>query len=100
MCSISPARTRRFEIFTAVVPQTEVQTLSDRGLLDHVGVSFELVADCGANEIGTVRVEALLHHQVDLAKVDVTEIGAATRAACNGTLTAATWCEHRRDRSG
>jgi predicted lipid-binding transport protein (Tim44 family) len=43
--------TRRFEIFAAVVPQTEVQTLADRRLLDHVGVAFELIADCGSNEI-------------------------------------------------
>jgi hypothetical protein len=28
--------TRRFEIFTAEVPQTEVQTVADRGPLDHV----------------------------------------------------------------
>ena len=37
--------TRRFEIFAAVLPQTEVQTLADRGLPDHVGVAFELIAD-------------------------------------------------------
>ena len=66
--------TRRFEIFTAVVPQTEVQTLADRRLLDHVGVAFELIADCGSNEIGPVRVETLLHHEVDLPEVDVAEV--------------------------
>jgi hypothetical protein len=41
---------------------------------DHVGVAFELIADCGSNEIGPVRVETLLHHEVDLPEVDVTEI--------------------------
>ena len=46
--------TRRFQIFAAVVPQAEVQTLADRGLLDDVGVAFELIADCGSNEIGPV----------------------------------------------
>jgi hypothetical protein len=66
--------TRRFEIFAAVVPQTEVQTLADRGLLDHVGVTFELIANCGANEIGAVRVKTLLHHEVDLPEIDVAEI--------------------------
>jgi hypothetical protein len=44
--------THRFEVFSAVVPQTKVQTLSDRGLLEHVSMAFELVADCGPNEIG------------------------------------------------
>lgn len=29
---------RRIEILAAVVPKPEVQTLSDRGLLDHVGM--------------------------------------------------------------
>ncbi len=53
---------RSFEILAAVVPQTEVQTFSGRGLLDYVCVTFELVADCGSNEVGTVRVEAFLHH--------------------------------------
>src|SRR6202040_1919667 len=66
--------TRRFEIFAAVVPQTEVQTLADRRLLDHVGVAFELIADCGSNEIGPVRVETLLHHEVNLPEVDVAEV--------------------------
>jgi hypothetical protein len=37
-------------------------------------VPFELVADCGSNEIGPVRVEALLNHQIDVAQVDVAEI--------------------------
>ena len=66
--------TRRFEIFAAVVPQTEVQTLPDRGPLDHVDMAFELVADCGSNEVGPVRVEAFLHHQVDVAEVDIAEV--------------------------
>jgi len=48
---------RRFEILAAVVPQTEVQTFSGRGLFDDVCVTLELVADCRSNEIGTVRVE-------------------------------------------
>src|SRR5260370_36632952 len=68
------SRTRRFEILATVVPQTEVQTLSDRRLLDHVGVAFELVADCGSNEIGPVGVKALLNHQIDMAKGDITEM--------------------------
>ncbi len=65
---------RRFEIVAAVVPQTEIQTFSDRGLLDHVRVTFELVADCGSDEIGTVRVEPFLDHKIDVTKVDITKI--------------------------
>ena len=47
--------TRRFKIVAAVVPQTQVETLADRGLPDHVGMAFELIADCGSNEIGPIR---------------------------------------------
>jgi hypothetical protein len=53
---------RRFKILAAIVPQTQVQTFSGRGLLDHVCVTFELVADCGSDEVGTVRVEPFLDH--------------------------------------
>src|ERR671919_1841202 len=35
---------------------------------------LELVADGGADEVGAVRVEPLLHHQVDVAEVDVAEV--------------------------
>src|SRR5581483_6409105 len=41
---------------------------------DHVGMTFELVADRGPDEIGAVRVEPFLHHQVDLTEIDKTEI--------------------------
>ena len=66
--------THRFEVFTAVVSQAEVQALSGYRQLDHISVAFELIADCGADEISTVRVEPLPHHQVDLAEVDISQI--------------------------
>src|ERR1700674_328022 len=69
-----PGRPHRFEIVPRVVPQTEFQALSGRGLLDHLGVPFELVANCGTDEIRAVRVEPLLYHQIDTAQVDVAEI--------------------------
>ena len=40
----------RLEILTAVVSQPEVQALPSRGPLDHVGMTFELVADRGPDE--------------------------------------------------
>ena len=66
--------TRRLEVFAVVVPQTKLQIFSDRRLLDHVGVAFELVTYCGSNEIGPVRVKALLYHQIDVTKIDVAEV--------------------------
>ena len=52
----------RFEILAAVVPQTEVQTFRAVDCFDDVCVTFELVADCRSNEVGTVRVEPFLNH--------------------------------------
>jgi hypothetical protein len=49
--------TRRFEIFAAEIPQTELQALAGRGLLDDVGMTFELVSDGRADEIGSVRIK-------------------------------------------
>jgi len=69
-----PGCAHRFEIFTAVVPQTELQAFSSYRLPDDVGVSVELVADGSADKVGTVRVKAVLDHQVDLAKVNMTEV--------------------------
>ena len=66
--------TRSFEIFATVMPQSEVQTLPDCRPLHHVGVAFELTADCRPNEIGPVRIETFLHHEVDLPEVDIAEI--------------------------
>ena len=37
-------------------------------------MAFELVSNCRSNEICPVGVEAVLHHQVDVAEVDVAEI--------------------------
>src|SRR5690349_5342183 len=64
----------RFEILAAEAPQAEIQTFSGRGLLDDIGVTFELVADCGSNEIGAVRVEPFADHQVDVTEIDIAEI--------------------------
>src|SRR5271170_918972 len=37
-------------------------------------MAFELVSNCRANEISPVGVKTVLHHQVDVAKIDVAEI--------------------------
>jgi hypothetical protein len=69
-----PGSTRSFKIFAAIVTQTKVQPLADCGLPDHVGVPFELIANCRPDEIGPIRVETFLHHQIDLPEIDMTEI--------------------------
>src|ERR1700733_3689714 len=64
----------RFEIGAAVVPQTEVQTFARGGLLDDVGVAPELIADRRSDEVGAVRIEPVLNHQIDVAQIDITKI--------------------------
>jgi hypothetical protein len=39
---------RRLEIRARVVPEAEIKAFAGGGLLDHVGVAFELIADCRA----------------------------------------------------
>jgi hypothetical protein len=55
-------------------PQSEVQALSRGGLLDDIGVPAELITDRGSDEIGPIRIESLLDHQVDVPEVDVAEV--------------------------
>src|SRR6478609_3343211 len=45
---------RRFEICARVIPEAEIQAFACGGLLDHVGVTLELIADRRADEIRAV----------------------------------------------
>ena len=74
MCNISPACRAASRSARGVVPQTEIQAFAGRGLLDDVGVAFELIADRRSDEIGAVRIESVLHHQIDVAQVDIAKI--------------------------
>ncbi len=60
--SVWPCSAHRFQIGARVVPQTEIERVARDALLDDVGVPLELVADGGADEIGAVRIEPLVHH--------------------------------------
>jgi hypothetical protein len=64
----------RFQIRERVISQTEIQPLPSRGLLDHIGMTIELVANGGPNEIGPVRVKPVTHHQIDVAEIDIAKI--------------------------
>jgi hypothetical protein len=64
----------RLEILAAEVAQAEIEALPRHGAFGHLGMALELVADGGADEVGAVLVEALLHQQVDMAEVDVAEV--------------------------
>ena len=70
MCSISPARRAASRSSRLEVAQAEIQTFSGCGLLDHVCVTLELVADGRSNEIRAVRIETFPYHQVDVPQID------------------------------
>src|SRR5260370_42537478 len=65
---------RCFEILAGVISQPEVQALPGRGLPDDVRVAFELVPDGRPDEIRPVRIEPLLHHEIDVAEVDIAKV--------------------------
>lgn len=69
-----PGASRSFEVDAGIITKPQVQAFAGRRLLDDVCVPLELVADCGPNEIGAVRVEPFLHHEIDLAEVDITKV--------------------------
>jgi hypothetical protein len=66
--------THRLQIFTAKMPQAELHFFSGYRLLDRVSMSFELIPDGGANEVGAVRIKPLLNHQIDVTEIDMTEV--------------------------
>jgi len=48
--------------------------MPDDRLLDGIRVSGELVADRRPDEVGAIGVEALMHQQIDMAKVDESDV--------------------------
>src|SRR3954447_634410 len=65
---------RPLEIDAGIVTQPQVQTFTDRRLLDHLRVPLELVADRRPDEIGAVRIKPFLHHEIDLAEVHIAQV--------------------------
>src|SRR5689334_9614184 len=63
-----------FEILTTEMPQPQLYSLSRNRLFGRIGVTLDLVSDSGTDEVGAVRVEPFLHHQVDMAEIHVAEV--------------------------
>src|SRR5260370_11218502 len=66
-----PRGLHSLQVLTTVVPETKIKGLSSDRLSDHVDVPIELVANCGPNEVGSVGVKPILHHQVDVSEGDI-----------------------------
>src|SRR5215211_3103637 len=54
--------------------QAQFDALSRDGLLGCLRMPLDLVADGGADEVGAIGVEPLLHQKIDVAQIDVTEV--------------------------
>ena len=65
---------RRFEILAAEISQPEVQALSGRALPDDICMALELVPDRRPDEIGPVRIETFLHHEIDVTEIDIAKV--------------------------
>src|SRR5271157_576198 len=68
------SRLAAFEVGPGEMPQTDIHRLALDGFAHHVGMPVELVADGRADEIGPVRVETVLHQQIDMTEIDIAEI--------------------------
>ena len=68
MCEGLPGGLRGFQIVPAVVAQAQFDALSGDGLLGCVRMPLDLVADGGADEVGAIGVEPLLHQEIDMAR--------------------------------
>jgi hypothetical protein len=58
------------EIRTAEMLKTERQGAAGDRLLENIRVLNQLIADGRSDEVGPIRVEALLDQEIDLAEVD------------------------------
>src|SRR5262245_21133676 len=56
------------------MPETKLQRMSHNRFPDLLAMGCKLVADRRANEVRAVGIKALLHQQIDLSKVDVTQV--------------------------
>ncbi len=56
------------------VADAKIDTFAGDDFADRVGVRLYLVADCGADEIGPIGIESLLHKKFDLAKINEAKV--------------------------
>jgi len=63
------------EIGLGELLQADRQAAPGDGLLDDVRMPDELIADRRADKVASIRIEALLHEQIDLAEVHDPEVG-------------------------
>src|SRR5271165_191144 len=73
---VEPAacRLHRLELLAAKAAQAEFEGATHDRLPDGVGVRGELVADRRSDEVGAIGIETFAHQEIDVAKVDESEV--------------------------
>ena len=69
-----PGSLRGFQIFAAVMAQAQFDAFSRDGLLGCLRMSLDLVANGGADEVGAIDLEPLLHEKIDMAQIDISKV--------------------------
>ena len=68
------ARTRGFQVLARVVMNSQHQAAPADRLAQRVCVRCNLIADRSPDQVGAVRIETLAHQQVDVPKINVTDV--------------------------
>lgn len=56
-----------FQVSASVMSESELKLVSSDGLLDRIVMAVELIANSRPNKVRSIRVESLLHKEIDLA---------------------------------
>src|SRR3984957_7772717 len=62
------------EVLPTVTAQSEIQLLSRDGVPENFVVTIQLVLNRRANEVRAIRIKTVPDHQVDVAKIHVSEV--------------------------
>jgi hypothetical protein len=63
-----------FQVLAGVTSEPELKLVAGHGLLDRIVMSIKLVANGRSDKIGTIRVEPFLYEEIDMTKVNITEV--------------------------
>jgi len=69
-----PRGVHGLQVLPTVVSQTKIKGLSSDRLANDVDVPIELVTNRGSNEVSAVAVKSILHHQIDVAEIDIAKV--------------------------
>jgi hypothetical protein len=63
-----------FELVPIEQPKSEIERVPRYSLVDDARLPRDLVANCGADEIGSIGVKSLINEKIDLPEINVPEV--------------------------